>query len=104
MAVALINRLDADAASWVFVAVGWFQVDEGESKLKKVGFTFGALGPKLIWGKLGRKSEACAGQSAREESSGGHAMLKYKQGCLTKGRLLYTKDGRLSVWHADQLV
>ena len=36
MAVALINRLDADAASWVFVAVGWFQVDEGESKLKKV--------------------------------------------------------------------
>ena len=31
-------------------------------------------------------------------------VLKYKQGCLTKGRLLYAKDGRLSVWHADQLV
>ena len=29
--------------------------------------------------------------------------IKYKQGCPTKGRLLYTKDGRPSVWHADQM-
>ena len=30
-------------------------------------------------------------------------LLKYKQGCPTKDRLLSAKDGRMSVWHADQM-
>ena len=31
-------------------------------------------------------------------------LLKHRQGCPTKGRPLYTKDGCLSVWHADQMI
>ena len=31
-------------------------------------------------------------------------MLKYKQGCQTKDRPISTKDGRLSVWHVDQMI
>ena len=34
----------------------------------------------------------------------GQTLLKHKQGCPTKDRPLSTKDGRLSVWHADQMV
>ena len=31
-------------------------------------------------------------------------LLKYKQGCPAKDRPLSTKDGRSSVWHADQMI
>ena len=31
-------------------------------------------------------------------------VLKYEQGCPTKDRPLSMKDGRLSVWHADQMI
>ena len=34
---------------------------------------------------------------------GGLTLLKHKQGCPTKDRPLSAKDGRLSVWHADQM-
>ena len=31
-------------------------------------------------------------------------LLKYEQGCPAKDRPLSAKDGRLSVWHADQMM
>ena len=31
-------------------------------------------------------------------------LLKHEQGCPAKDRPLSTKDGRLSVWHADQMM
>ena len=52
-----------------------------------------------------RTYKTCRVHSFSESGSPIEGMvLKYKQGCPTKGRLLYTKDGRPSVWHADQMV
>ena len=31
-------------------------------------------------------------------------LINYKQGCPTEDRPLSTKDRRLSVWHADQMI